>query len=76
MDLLNRGLLQDVRVQFSDLIQASVLKPDLAHAGDHQVAGKAGMVLALPRNGIPSRSYSKLRLPTEGFCFDDKPFPN
>lgn len=61
--------------QFSDLIQASVLKPDFTH-GDHQVAGKAGMVLSFPRNSIPSRSYSKLRLPTEGFSFDNVPFPN
>lgn len=71
-----RDLLQDVRGQFSDLIQASVLKPDLAGGGDHQVAGKAGMVLSFPRNGTPSRSYSKLRLPTEGFSFDNMPFSN
>lgn len=76
MDLLNRGLPQDVRVQFSDLIQASALKPDLGHAGDHRVAGKAGMVLSFPRNCTPSRSYSKLRLPTEDFCFDNVPFSN
>jgi len=73
MDLLNRGLLQDVKVQFSDLIQASVLKPDLAHA-DHQAAGDAGMVLSFPRNCIPCRSYSKQRLTTEVFCFDNTPF--
>lgn len=76
MDLLSRGPLQDVRVQFSDLIQASVLKPDLAHTRDHQVAGKAGMVLSFPRKCIPSRSYSNLRLPTEGFLFDNMPFSN
>lgn len=76
MDLLSRGPLQDVRVQFSDLIQASVLKPDLAHTQDHQVAGKAGMVLSFPRKCTPSRSYSNLRLPTEDFFFHNMPFSN
>lgn len=76
MDLLKRGLLQDMRVRFSDLIQAHVLKPGLAHPGDHQVAGKAGMVLPFPGNCIPNSSYSKRRLPTEGFCFDNMPFSN
>lgn len=75
MDLLNRGLLQDGRVEFSHLIRASVLKPHLADT-DHRVAGKAGMVLSFPTNCIPSRSYSKRRLPTEGFCFDNMPFSN
>lgn len=29
-----------------------------------------------PRNYIPSRSNSKLRLPSENFCFDSMPFSN
>lgn len=63
-----------MKIPFSAPNQAHDSKPDLAHTGHHQAAGRAGMMLSFPGKPIPSRSHCIQSTPMEGFCFDNMPF--